>query len=139
VAKGDVKKWCWPIRRARHSIILKWLQTTYSCEVVTFTAALAGRGAEPARKKAQLLGIKDRTSSSRTCAKSSCAITCFHVPRQRALRGQYCSAPQIARTADRQKQIEIAEKSAATRWPRRDRQGQRQCASSIAYYALKPD
>src|SRR5438128_2465315 len=42
------------------SIILKWLQTTYGCEVVTFTADL-GQGEElgPARKKAQLLGIKD--------------------------------------------------------------------------------
>src|SRR5579885_1202350 len=42
------------------SIILKWLQTTYGCEVVTFTADLGqGEELEPARKKAQLLGIKD--------------------------------------------------------------------------------
>src|SRR5258705_10054664 len=41
------------------SIILKWLQTTYGCEVVTFTADLGqGEGLEPARKKALLLGIK---------------------------------------------------------------------------------
>ena len=41
------------------SIILKWLQTTYGCEVVTFTADL-GQGEElgPARDKALLLGIK---------------------------------------------------------------------------------
>ena len=41
------------------SIILKWLQTTYACEVVTFTADL-GQGEElgPARDKALLLGIK---------------------------------------------------------------------------------
>ena len=41
------------------SIILKWLQTTYGCEVVTFTADL-GQGEElaPAREKALLLGIK---------------------------------------------------------------------------------
>src|ERR1700741_380867 len=41
------------------SIILKWLQTTYGCEVVTFTADL-GQGEErgPARKKAELPGIK---------------------------------------------------------------------------------
>jgi len=42
------------------SIILKWLQETYACEVVTFTADL-GQGEElgPARKKAEMLGIKE--------------------------------------------------------------------------------
>ena len=41
------------------SIILKWLQTEYGCEVVTFTADLGqGEELEPARKKAELLGIK---------------------------------------------------------------------------------
>jgi hypothetical protein len=41
------------------SIILKWLQTTYNCEVVTFTADLGqGEELEPARKKAELLGVK---------------------------------------------------------------------------------
>jgi argininosuccinate synthase len=42
------------------SIILKWLQTTYECEVVTFTADLGqGEELEPARKKAEMLGIKE--------------------------------------------------------------------------------
>ncbi|HMB48208.1 MAG TPA: argininosuccinate synthase [Afifellaceae bacterium] len=42
------------------SIILKWLQTTYDCQVVTFTADLGqGEELEPARKKAELLGIKE--------------------------------------------------------------------------------
>src|SRR3712207_7486886 len=41
------------------SIILKWLQSTYGCEVVTFTADLGqGEELEPARRKAELLGIK---------------------------------------------------------------------------------
>ena len=40
------------------SIILKWLQTTYRCEVVTFTADLLGEELEPARAKAILLGIE---------------------------------------------------------------------------------
>ena len=41
------------------SVILKWLQTTYGCEVVTFTADLGqGEELEPARKKAEMLGIK---------------------------------------------------------------------------------
>ena len=42
------------------SIILKWLQTTYGCEVVTFTADLGqGEELEPARAKAQMLGVKE--------------------------------------------------------------------------------
>ncbi len=42
------------------SIILKWLQETYRCEVVTFTADLGqGEELEPARKKAEMMGIKD--------------------------------------------------------------------------------
>ncbi len=42
------------------SIILKWLQETYACEVVTFTADLGqGEELEPARKKAEMLGIKE--------------------------------------------------------------------------------
>jgi argininosuccinate synthase len=42
------------------SIILKWLQTEYGCEVVTFTADLGQGGElEPARKKAEMLGVKE--------------------------------------------------------------------------------
>ena len=42
------------------SIILKWLQDEYSCEVVTFTADLGqGEELEPARAKAEMLGIKE--------------------------------------------------------------------------------
>ena len=41
------------------SVILKWLQQTYNCEVVTFTADLGqGEELEPARAKAELLGIR---------------------------------------------------------------------------------
>ena len=42
------------------SVILKWLQDVYSCEVVTFTADIGQGGeVEPARTKAQALGIKE--------------------------------------------------------------------------------
>ncbi|HRF57079.1 MAG TPA: argininosuccinate synthase, partial [Campylobacterales bacterium] len=42
------------------SVILKWLEETYGCEVVTFTADIGqGEELEPARAKAKLLGIKD--------------------------------------------------------------------------------
>ena len=42
------------------SVILKWLQDNYNCEVVTFTADIGqGEEVEPARKKAELLGVKE--------------------------------------------------------------------------------
>ncbi len=66
------------------SIILKWLQTTYGAEVVTFTADLGqGEELEPARRKAELLGIKEITS--RTCARNSSAISSSPMMRMNAL------------------------------------------------------
>src|ERR1700723_4725054 len=59
--KGDVKKVVLAYSGGLDtSIILKWLQTTYGCEIVTFTADL-GQGEElaPARKKAELMGAKE--------------------------------------------------------------------------------
>ncbi len=42
------------------SVILRWLQTTYGCEVVTFTADLGqGEELEPARRKAEMFGVKE--------------------------------------------------------------------------------
>ena len=59
--KGDIKKVVLAYSGGLDtSIILKWLQTEYGCEVVTFTADLGqGEELEPARKKAEMLGIKD--------------------------------------------------------------------------------
>ncbi|WP_319531477.1 argininosuccinate synthase [uncultured Cohaesibacter sp.] len=59
--KGDIKKVVLAYSGGLDtSIILKWLQTEYNCEVVTFTADLGqGEELEPARKKAEMLGIKD--------------------------------------------------------------------------------
>src|SRR6186713_170661 len=59
-AKGTVKKVVLAYSGGLDtSIILKWLQETYGCEVVTFTADLGqGEELEPARKKAEMLGIK---------------------------------------------------------------------------------
>ncbi len=64
------------------SVILKWLQDTYGCEVVTFTADIGqGEEVEPARAKA-LQSASKQKSTSTICAKSSCAISCSR-----------CSAP----------------------------------------------
>ena len=48
------------------SVILKWLQVTYGCEVVTFTADLGqGEELEPARAKAKLMGLADANKIGR--------------------------------------------------------------------------
>ena len=58
------------------SIILKWLQTEYGCEVITFTADLGqGEELEPARAKANCWASSPRISTSSTCAKNSCATS----------------------------------------------------------------
>jgi NH3-dependent NAD+ synthetase len=60
LAKGDIRRVVLAYSGGLDtSVILKWLQTTYDCEVVTFTADLGqGEELEPAREKALLLGIK---------------------------------------------------------------------------------
>jgi argininosuccinate synthase len=72
------------------SVILRWLQVTYRCEVVTFTADL-GQGEElgPARQKAEMSGVKEMT-----CARPSCATSCSRcsVP-MRCTRASTFSAP----------------------------------------------
>ncbi|GGE99864.1 argininosuccinate synthase [Stappia taiwanensis] len=61
MAKNDIKKVVLAYSGGLDtSIILKWLQTEYGCEVVTFTADLGqGEELEPARRKAEMLGIKE--------------------------------------------------------------------------------
>ena len=54
--------------------VAKWLEVERGLEVVTFTALGQGEEIEPARAKA-CQGIPTSTSSSRTCARSSCAIS----------------------------------------------------------------
>ena len=78
------------------SIILKWLQTTYGCEVVTFTADLGqGEELEPARKKALLLGIKPENIFIEDLREEFVRdLRVPDVPRQHAsTKGSICSAP----------------------------------------------
>jgi argininosuccinate synthase len=77
------------------SIILKWLQTTYGCEVVTFTADLGqGEELEPARAKAQLLGIKDENIFVEDLREEFVRDYVFPMFRANAsTRGSICSAP----------------------------------------------
>ena len=124
------------------SIILKWLQTTYGCEVVTFTADL-GQGEElaPARDKALLLGIKPQNIFIEDLREEFVRDYVFPMFRANALyEGQYLLGTSIARPLIAKKQIEIAEKVGADAVAHgATGKGNDQVRFELAYYALKPD
>jgi argininosuccinate synthase len=124
------------------SIILKWLQTTYGCEVVTFTADL-GQGEElgPARDKALLLGIKPQNIFVEDLREEFVRDYVFPMFRANALyEGQYLLGTSIARPLIAKKQIEIAEKVGADAVAHgATGKGNDQVRFELAYYALKPD
>jgi argininosuccinate synthase len=124
------------------SIILKWLQTTYGCEVVTFTADL-GQGEElaPAREKALLLGIKKENIFVEDLRDEFVRDYVFPMFRANALyEGQYLLGTSIARPLIAKKQIEIAEKLGADAVAHgATGKGNDQVRFELAYYALKPD
>src|ERR1700674_2901699 len=124
------------------SIILKWLQTTYGCEVVTFTADL-GQGEElaPARDKALLLGIKPEDIFIEDLREEFVRDYVFPMFRANALyEGQYLLGTSIARPLVAKKQIEIANKVGADAVAHgATGKGNDQVRFELAYYALKPD
>jgi argininosuccinate synthase len=124
------------------SIILKWLQTTYGCEVVTFTADL-GQGEElaPAREKALLLGIKKENIFVEDLREEFVRDYVFPMFRANTLyEGQYLLGTSIARPLIAKKQIEIAEKVGADAVaPGATGKGNDQVRFELTYYALKPD
>jgi argininosuccinate synthase len=122
------------------SVILRWLQTTYKCEVVTFTADLGqGEELEPARKKAEMAGVKEIFIDDlrETFVKD------FVFPMFRAntvYEGQYLLGTSIARPLIAQRQIEIAEMVGADAVAHgATGKGNDQVRFELAYYALKPD
>ena len=124
------------------SIILKWLQTTYACEVVTFTADLGqGEELEPARRKAQLLGIKDENIFIEDLREEFVRDYVFPMFRANAqYEGLYLLGTSIARPLIAKKQIEIAEKVGADAVAHgATGKGNDQVRFELAYYALKPD
>ena len=122
------------------SVILRWLQTTYKCEVVTFTADL-GQGEElgPAREKAEMAGVKEIFVDDlrETFVKD------FVFPMFRAntvYEGQYLLGTSIARPLIAQRQIEIAEQVGADAVAHgATGKGNDQVRFELSYYALKPD
>ncbi|HMK69897.1 MAG TPA: argininosuccinate synthase [Xanthobacteraceae bacterium] len=124
------------------SIILKWLQTVYGCEVVTFTADLGqGEELEPARAKALTLGIKPENIFIEDLREEFVRDYVFPMFRANALyEGQYLLGTSIARPLIAKKQIEIAEKVGADAVAHgATGKGNDQVRFELSYYALKPD
>jgi len=124
------------------SVILKWLQTEYGAEVVTFTADL-GQGAEiePARQKALALGIKPGNIFIEDLREEFVRDYVFPMFRANALyEGVYLLGTSIARPLIAKKQIEIAEKVGADAVAHgATGKGNDQVRFELSYYALKPD
>ena len=124
------------------SIILKWLQTTYGCEVVTFTADLGqGDELEPARQKALTLGVKPQNIFVEDLREEFVRDYVFPMFRANALyEGQYLLGTSIARPLIAKRQIEIAEKVGADAVAHgATGKGNDQVRFELSYYALKPD
>ncbi|MDV2985599.1 UNVERIFIED_CONTAM: argininosuccinate synthase [Methylobacteriaceae bacterium AG10] len=124
------------------SIILKWLQTTYGCEVVTFTADLGqGEELEPARRKAELLGIKPENIFIEDLREEFVRDYVFPMFRANAVyEGVYLLGTSIARPLIAKKQIEIAERVGADAVCHgATGKGNDQVRFELGYYALKPD
>jgi argininosuccinate synthase len=123
------------------SIILKWLQETYGCEVVTFTADL-GQGEElgPAREKALMLGIKPEHVFIEDLREEFVRDFVFPMFRANALyEGVYLLGTSIARPLISKAQIEIARKVGADAVCHgATGKGNDQVRFELSYYALEP-
>ena len=124
------------------SIILKWLQTEYGAEVVTFTADL-GQGEElaPAREKALKLGIKEENIFINDLREEFVRDYVFPMFRANALyEGQYLLGTSIARPLIAKRQIEIARMVGADAVCHgATGKGNDQVRFELGYYALEPD
>jgi len=122
------------------SIILKWLQTEYGCEVVTFTADLGqGEELEPARKKAEMLGIKEIFIDD--LREEFVRDYVFPMFRANArYEGVYLLGTSIARPLIAKRQIEIAKATGADAVCHgATGKGNDQVRFELSYYALNPE
>lgn len=122
------------------SVILKWLQDTYRCEVVTFTADIGqGEEVEPARAKARQLGVKEIFIEDLREE----FVRDFVFPMFRAntiYEGEYLLGTSIARPLIAKRQIEIALETQADAVSHgATGKGNDQVRFELGYYALKPD
>jgi len=124
------------------SIILKWLQTEYGCEVVTFTADLGqGEELEPARQKAELLGIKPENIHIEDIREEFVRDFVFPMFRANAVyEGLYLLGTSIARPLISKRLVEIAEATGADAVAHgATGKGNDQVRFELAAYALNPD
>ena len=122
------------------SVILKWLQEVYGCEVVTFTADLGqGEELEPARRKAEMLGIKEIHIED--LRETFVRDFVFPMFRANALyEGLYLLGTSIARPLIAKRQIEIAHQTGAEAVAHgATGKGNDQVRFELSYYALDPD
>src|SRR5438445_3359130 len=122
------------------SVILRWLQETYRCEVVTFTADLGqGEELEPARKKAELLGVAQIYIDD--LREEFVRDFVFPMFRANALyEGTYLLGTSIARPLIAKRQIEIARETGADAVAHgATGKGNDQVRFELSYYALQPD
>ncbi|MBY0499495.1 MAG: argininosuccinate synthase [Nitrosomonas sp.] len=122
------------------SVILKWLQDTYQCEVVTFTADIGqGEEVEPARAKAKQLGVKEIYIDDLREE----FVRDFVFPMFRAntiYEGEYLLGTSIARPLIAKRQIEIAKETGADAVSHgATGKGNDQVRFELGYYALQPD
>ncbi len=122
------------------SVILRWLQQTYRCEVVTFTADLGqGEELEPARRKAEMFGVKEIFVDD--LREEFVRDFVFPMFRANALyEGQYLLGTSIARPLIAKRQIEIARQVGADAVAHgATGKGNDQVRFELSYYALMPD
>jgi len=124
------------------SIILKWLQTEYRAEVVTFTADLGqGEEVEPARRKAELLGIRPENIFIEDLREEFVRDYVFPMFRANTVyEGQYLLGTAIARPLIAKRQIEIARAVGADAVSHgATGKGNDQVRFELGYYALEPE
>src|SRR5687768_3317774 len=124
------------------SVILKWLQQSYACEVVTFTADLGqGEEIEPARSKAAMMGVKPEHIFIEDLREEFVRDFVFPMMRANALyEGAYLLGTAIARPLIARRQIEIARQVGADAVAHgATGKGNDQLRFELGYYALAPD
>jgi len=124
------------------SVILKWLQDTYQCEVVTFTADLGqGEELEPARQKALQFGIKPENIFIDDLREEFVRDFVFPMFRANTVyEGEYLLGTSIARPLIAKRQIEIANQTNADAVSHgATGKGNDQVRFELGYYGLKPD
>ena len=122
------------------SVILKWLQDTYQCEIVTFTADIGqGEEVEPARTKAEQLGIREIFIED--LREEFVRDFVFPMFRANAIyEGEYLLGTSIARPLIAKRQIEISQLTKADAVSHgATGKGNDQVRFELGYYALQPD